>query len=82
LYGWLRKKEVACKEAVESRDPMRIFTAEPDKGHRHALERFVDEIKGNGPRVCGVDDAVLATKAAFAAVKSAKEHRIVKIEEI
>lgn len=32
--------------------------------------------------VCGVDDAVLATRVAFAAIKSAAEGRIVKMEEI
>jgi len=40
----------------------------------------VDEIRGTGPRVCGIDDAVLATKIAFAALKSSAEKRIVEIE--
>ena len=82
LLGWLAKKEAACKEAVQANDPMRIFTAEPDKGHAHALELFVDEICGTGPIVCGVDDAVMATRVAFAAIKSAAEHRVVKLSEI
>ena len=82
LLGWLAKKQAACKEAVEANDPMRIFTAEPDKGHAHALELFVDEIRGTGPVVCGVDDAVMATRVAFAAIKSAAEHRVVKLSEI
>ena len=82
LEGWLAKKRAACQEATEKNDPALIFTAEPDKGHAHALERFVDEIRGEGPMVCGIDDAVLATRVAFAAVKSAKERRAVKLDEI
>ena len=82
LLGWLEKKQAACLEATESNDPMDIFTAEPDKGHAHALELFVDEIRGQGPMVCGVDDAVMATRVAFAAIKSAKENRVVKMSEI
>lgn len=82
LLGWLEKKQAACKEAVQSNDPMLIFTAEPDKGHAHALEYFVDEINGTGKMVCGVDDAVMATRVAFAAIKSAAEHRVVKLSEI
>ncbi|OHB52985.1 MAG: hypothetical protein A2Y10_03455 [Planctomycetes bacterium GWF2_41_51] len=82
LYGWLEKKQAACKDAVAANDPMKIFTAEPDKGHAHALEYFVDEINGTGPVVCGIDDAVMATRVAFAAIKSAKENRTVKLSEI
>jgi predicted dehydrogenase len=82
LLGWLEKKQAACKEATDSNDPMRIFTAEPDKGHAHALELFVDEINGTSKMVCGVDDAVMATRVAFAAIKSAAEHRVVKLSEI
>jgi predicted dehydrogenase len=82
ISGWLAKKRAACDEAAAAGDPMLQFTAEPDKGHAHALERFVDEILGIGPEVCGVDAAVLATEAAFAAVRSAKERRPVKLSEI
>ena len=82
LLGWLAKKQAACEEAVQAGDSSLIFTAEPDKGHAHALERFVDEINGTGPVVCGVDDAVMATRVAFAAIKSAYEHRVVKLSEI
>jgi hypothetical protein len=32
--------------------------------------------------VCGVDDAVMATRVAFAAIKSVAEHRVVKLSEI
>lgn len=82
LLGWLEKKQAACAQAVQANDPMRIFTAEPDKGHAHALELFADQICGRGSMVCGVDDAVMATRVAFAAIRSAAEHRVVKLSEI
>jgi predicted dehydrogenase len=82
IAGWLEKKAAACHESLDENDPMLQFAAEPDKGHAHAINRFVDEIKGCGGVVCGVDDAVMATRVAFAAIKSAQEHRIVRMEEV
>ena len=82
LCGWLAKKRAACAEAAEKGDSSLIFTAEPDKGHARAIDRFVDEIRGEGPMVCGVDDAVQATRVAFAAVTSAKEKRQVDMAEV
>lgn len=82
LKGWLEKKRAACDEAAASGDPMQQFTAEPDKGHAHAIEQFIDEILGIGPVVCGVDDAVLASRVSFAAIRSAGERRIVSLSEI
>jgi predicted dehydrogenase len=82
ISGWLEKKAAACQEALDKNDQGLQFTAEPDKGHAHAINRFVDEIRGEGGVVCGVDDAVMATRVAFAAIKSAKEGRIVKLSEI
>jgi predicted dehydrogenase len=82
VSGWLAKKRAACAEATEKHDPLLQFTAEPDKGHAHALERFVDEIVGKGPEVCGIDASVLATRVAFAAVRSAQEKRTVALSEI
>lgn len=81
ISGWLAKKLAACQEAAATGDQMKQFTAEPDKGHAHAIDMFVDEIRGIGPVVCGVDSAVSATQVAFAAIKSAHENRMVKIEE-
>jgi predicted dehydrogenase len=82
VSGWLAKKRAACAEAVASNAPLLQFTAEPDKGHAHALERFVDQILGIGPEVCGVDASVLATRVAFAAIRSAQERRSVSLDEI
>ena len=82
LLGWLAKKQAACAEAVKRGDPLRSFSAEPDKGHARAIDRFVDEIRGAGPKVCPVEDAVLATRVAFAAVRSVQTGRAVKLEEI
>ncbi len=50
VSGWLAKKRAACEEAARANDPLLQFTAEPDKGHAHALERFVDQILGKGPK--------------------------------
>jgi len=58
------------------------FTAEPDRGHAHAIDQFVDQIRGVRGEVCGVDSAVLATRAAFAAVLSVKEGRVVNFREV
>ena len=77
--GWLAKKRAACEEAAAQSDPGLQFTAEPDKGHAHALERFVDQILGIGPEVCGIDAAVLASRVAFAAIQSAREGRPVAL---
>lgn len=82
LYGWLAKKRAACAEAAQKGDPLLAFTAEPDKGHAHALEHFLDEIQGTGPKVCPIDDAVLATRIAFAAIQSAKSGRAVRMDEV
>lgn len=82
VSGWLAKKQAACADATAKNDPLLQFTAEPDKGHSHALERFVDQILHNGPEVCGVDASVLATRVAFAAIRSAHEKRTVSLQEI
>jgi predicted dehydrogenase len=82
VSGWLAKKQAACAEAAAAHDPLLQFTAEPDKGHAHALERFADQIFGHGPEVCGIDSAVLATKVAFAAIRSAHEKRPVLLTEL
>ncbi|MFA7184367.1 MAG: hypothetical protein WC082_05715, partial [Victivallales bacterium] len=82
IAGWLEKKAAACQESLDKNDQMLQFSAEPDKGHAHAIDRFVDEIRGEGKVVCGVDDAVAATRIAFAAIKSAETGRIVKLAEI
>lgn len=82
ISGWIAKKAAACADAARLQNPLKQFTAEPDKGHAHALDRFVDEIRGVGPVVCGVDEAVMATRIAFAAIRSAAEQRIVAMSEV
>jgi len=82
LPGWLAKKRRACQEATAAGDPQLIFTAEPDKGHAHALERFMDQIAGTGPEVCGVADAALATRVAFAAIRAAARKRTVEVARV
>ena len=80
VSGWLAKKRAACAEAAANNDPLLQFTAEPDKGHAHALECFVEQILDGGPEVCGVDAAVLATQVAFAAIRSAHERTTIPLE--
>lgn len=82
ISGWLAKKRAAAQDAVEQKNQMLQFTAEPDKGHAAQLDRFVDEIRGDGPQVCGVDDTIMATRVAIAAVRAAHEHRPVRIDEV
>jgi predicted dehydrogenase len=82
LQGWLDKKSAACREAEETGDPMRQFTAEPDKGHRRMLREFIREIRGERPPVCPVQDAILATRVCLAAAKSYLENRAVELSEI
>jgi predicted dehydrogenase len=80
--GWLAKRDAGCSDAVESGDHSRVLRCEPDKGHAHMLEAFVQEIRGERGPVCGVDDAVLATRVCLAAIASARERRMVRLEEI
>lgn len=82
LEGWREKRAIACAEAVETNDGTRVLVAEPDKGHAHMLEAFVDEIRGKRGPVCGVDDALTATRVCLAAVQSARENRFVSLDEI
>lgn len=82
IEGFREKKAAALKEAVWANDPMLQFTAEPNKGHSVALENFIDQINGLRGEVCGVDDAVSASQIAFAAIKSAREKRFVRVDEI
>jgi predicted dehydrogenase len=82
IDGWLKKKHRACEEAEAVGDPLLQFAAQPDRGHAHAIDSFVDEIRGLRPPVCGVDDSVLATRVCFAAVRSARENRVVDLQEI
>jgi predicted dehydrogenase len=80
--GWLAKRRAACADAERTGRPLTEFLSECDKGHARAIDRFVDEIRGEGPEVCGVDSAVLASRVAFAAIQSAKERRAVLLDEV
>lgn len=82
LSGWIAKRRAACERAAAAGDPLLQFGVEPDKGHAHALRRFVAQIHGDGPEVCGINDAVLATEVAFAAIASAKARRAVSLDEV
>lgn len=82
IEGYREKKAAGCLDAARTGDPMLQFSVEPDKGHSRAMENFIDQINGIRGEVCGVDDAVKASRVAFAAIKSAREHRYVSMDEI
>jgi predicted dehydrogenase len=82
LLGWLKKKRAACDEAAAAGDPLRSFTANPDKGHQRMLDEFVREIRGEREAVSPVVDALRATRICLAAVQSLREKRVVRVEEI
>lgn len=82
LHGWLKKKRQACEEAAQAGDPMRQFTAEPDKGHKRMLTEFLREIRGERESVCPSSAALLATKVCLAAARSYLENRSVALSEI
>lgn len=82
LSGWMAKRAQACADAAERGTVEPMLHGNPDKGHARQLDRFIDEIRGTGEQVCGVDDAILATRVAFAAIRSAAEHRPVAMDEI
>jgi predicted dehydrogenase len=80
--GWLAKRRAACADAERTGQPLLQFMSEYDRGHARAIDRFVEEIRGTGPEVCGVDSALLASRVAFAAIRAAHERRAVSIEEL
>ena len=82
LSEWVEKRTRACADAIVAGDNSRILVAEPDKGHALMLDAFVDEIRGERGPVCDVDAAVLATRVCLAAIKSAREERFVKVDEL
>lgn len=82
VQGWLEKKRAACQEAVEAGDPLRQFTAEPDKGHARMLGEFVREIRGERLPVCSAQDACLALEVCVASAISKCEGRTVAISEV
>jgi len=82
LYGWLEKKQIACGEAAATNDPMKQFTAEPDKGHRRMLAEFLREIRGERGPVSPVAEAVTAARVCLAAARSYLGQRPVPLSEI
>ncbi len=82
LPGWLVKKRAACDEALLSGDMYRIFTAEPDKGHKRMLGEFLREIRGERKPVNPASEALRASRICFAAIKAYREKRVVSVEEI
>lgn len=82
LHGWLAKKEAACQEATTSGDPMKQFTAEPDKGHKRMLQEFIREIRGERSPVSPVSSAVTSTIVCLGAAKSLQENRQVELSEL
>ncbi len=82
IAGWLAKNRAAGEAAARGEAPYMALLPGVDKGHARALDYFVDEILGRGPQVCGIDDTIRATRVAFAAIKSAHERRVVRLDEL
>lgn len=82
ISGWLAKREAACQDAITSGDHSKVLSCEPDKGHAQLLDSFVAEIRGERDVVCGVEEALLATRTCLAAIRSAKEKKSVALEEV
>ena len=82
LSGWLAKNRAAAEAAGSAGNAFLASLPGVDKGHAHALDRFVDEILCHGPVVCGIDDAVRATRVAFAAIRSVQLRRVVRLDEL
>ena len=75
IIEWEKEESVAVIKMCNGANKQNLEFAEQ-------MNACFDEILGNGPVVCGVDSSVMATRIAFAAIKSAAEGRIVKISEI
>ena len=57
----------------------RFKTARQDKGHREEFRRFVEAVEKGGASPTPFDQVVNVTRAAFAAVRSAREQTTIKI---
>ncbi|NQU40911.1 MAG: hypothetical protein HQ523_13250 [Lentisphaerae bacterium] len=75
------RKALEEEAAREGHDGMWILDNEipVDKGHRQHLKAFRDAVRGNGPSPCGLEDTMLATRVAFAAIESLKQNQPVEV---
>ncbi len=80
--SWFEQKVAACREAADTKDVFKQFSAEADKGHRNILREFIREIRGLRAPVCPISDAITATKICLAAVRSRLESRPVRLAEL
>jgi len=80
--GWIAKREAACEAVVKEGKSLVEVYSEADKGLAHMLNEFVKELRGQRGPVSPVQDAALAAKICLASVKSFREKRIVRIDEI
>jgi predicted dehydrogenase len=53
-----------------------------DKGHAAQFEAYVRHIKAGGPPLIAFSDLVNVTVASFAAVQSAREERVVDVNQL
>jgi hypothetical protein len=51
-----------------------------DKGHRAQIAQFLDRISAGGPPLIPFDELCLGAAASFAAVRSARERTVVRLE--
>jgi len=76
-----QRKSLEEQAEAEQHDSEWLMAKEAtvDKGHRQHLTAFLDAVRGNGQSPCGIDNTMLATRVAFAAIESLKLSRPVKV---
>lgn len=79
IRDYYAKRRVAERLAVEKGDSALSLSmdAQPNKGHKAHLARFLDAARGLGESPCPIGDSILATRIAFAAIESHKAGRAV-----
>jgi len=52
-----------------------------DKGHRAEITAFINALKTGGPSIIPFDQIINTTRASFAALQSAKNEKVIKIDQ-
>ena len=80
---WFAKRERFEAQAVaggHSAEWLMEHEGAVDKGHRQHLARFLDAVRGDRESPCTIDEAILATRVAFAAIDSLRRQQHVAVD--